>query len=354
MSEFTAAIAAAVAGSPMSTGSVRIIPNRVLLVDGDGLAYYCAGRDGTSIGDARATLVEKVRRAQRACAAEHVLILVTASGSIKGHRYAVATVKPYQGQRSGSRRPDNWRGLRDFLESSDFPFKTEFTGTVEADDLFGIHSSTDPESFVIYTQDKDMRMLPGWHLDWADNTLLYVPSDCYSTERHGKTYGLKWFWLQMLHGDTADNIPGLPKYWAYSKDGAESLKPVGEVTANKLLADTLTGEEARRVVSLHYAGYYGKAWRTAMLEQAVLLWMRKGARGYWCDVMAKPNPLYFQDLDESVLWCDAFMEIQERIANADRLNSLNSDPAYEVAGAAPNPESSEVCAVQTASQAGGG
>ena len=109
MQQFAAAIAAAVSASPMTNNSVPV-ERRVLLVDGDGLAYYCAGNDETSIGEARARLIEKVKGAQRACGAEDVRILLTNSGSHKGHRYAIARVKPYQGQRVNSRRPKNWRG----------------------------------------------------------------------------------------------------------------------------------------------------------------------------------------------------------------------------------------------------
>lgn len=318
----------------MGLGSVRIIPNRVLLVDGDGLAYYCAGKDGSSIGDARTALVDKVNRAKKACGAESVLILITGSGSIKGHRYAVATVKPYQGQRENSRRPENWRGLRDYMDSSDFPFPTEVTYTVEADDLFGKHASSLSEPPVIYTQDKDMRMLSAWHLDWVDHTLLYVPPGCYSLERNGKVYGLKWFWLQMLHGDTADNIPGLPKYKVHSKDGSESLKPVGPVTASKILDGCTTPYEARDTVSYHYAGYYGDTWRTAMLEQAILLWMRLDLNSSWDCVVGWLRPLGSRNDTEHREWDEAYKIIQGRIDNADRINAANDQQVNSVAGTA--------------------
>ena len=67
----------------MASGSVPVLPGRVLLVDGDGLAYYCAGKDGSSVGDARRALNDKVESAARLVSAERVVILLTGSGSHK-------------------------------------------------------------------------------------------------------------------------------------------------------------------------------------------------------------------------------------------------------------------------------
>ena len=144
---YAAAIAAAAAAAPQ--GSVPITPGRILLADGDGLAYYCAGNDDTDAGEARQRVVDKLKTAAKAVGAERIIVLITGSGSHKGHRYAVARVKPYQGQRAGSRRPKNWEALRNYMESSEFPFEVDSTVVAEADDLFGWYSHTFPD-VVIY------------------------------------------------------------------------------------------------------------------------------------------------------------------------------------------------------------
>lgn len=314
----------------MATGSVPIICNRTLLVDGDGLAYYCGGNDDTEPGEARANLIAKLESAKRACGAERVLILLTASGSIKGHRYAIATVKPYQGQRANNRRPKNWRYLRDLLESgsvSGFPVETTYTA--EADDLFSKHCYAAPNDYVIYTQDKDMRMIPGWHLDWVEHRLFYLAPNVFSMERNGKVYGRKWFWLQMLHGDTADNIPGLPKYKTVNAKGEEVLKPVGDVTANKML-DGLDEDETRDLVYLLYEGYYGEGWFTHVAEQAVLLWMRQKP-DYWDDALGPFGPLGGAGMSIiDVAWA----ELKRRVDYADSINAAaaNSEGTDNVAG----------------------
>lgn len=323
--DFAAAIAAASSASPMASGSVPILPTRVLLIDGDGLAYYCAGNDDTDAGEARAKLVDKVRSAQRLTGAGRVVILLTGSGSHKGHRYAIARVKPYQAQRGDARRPKNWQHLRDYMTGTGFPFEVEITYKAEADDLFGWWAYNYPDDVVIYTQDKDMRMLPGKHLDWVSHRIHTVDYTL-SLHREGfrmynvqpvdsvfneKQYGHKWFWLQMLHGDTADHIPGLPKYIVDGK-----IKPVGEVTAGKLIAG-YTGS-THWLVAETYRTFYGERWLVEMLEQACLLWMRRDP-DCWYDCCEPGGPMYvFSDHE---LFLSAYAEIQTRVDNADNINA---------------------------------
>lgn len=266
-----------------------MVPGRVLLVDGDGLAYYCAGNDDTDPGQARVNLLNKLAEAKGAAGAESVRVLTTASGSTKGHRYAVARVKPYQGQRTNSRRPKNWGYLRQLLEGGFDPrYPVELVGHAEADDLFGKYASEfGAENVVHFTQDKDMRMLPGWHMEWRELRLTYVPEGCYDHVFNDKQYGLKWFWLQMLHGDSVDSVPGLPKY--IKPNGKAAL--CGEDTAGKLLADCVDSAEARATVQGLYAGFYPDDWQTQLLEQAVLLWMRRDAKSSALDVVGAGRPL---------------------------------------------------------------
>lgn len=329
-SPFANAIAAAAAASPMASGSVPVVPGRTLLVDGDGLAYYCAGNDDTDAGEARGRLIDKVKSAARLVGAESILILLTGEGSHKGHRYSIARAKPYQGQRAGSRRPKNWQALRAYMEGGACVFPVEVTVVAEADDLFGWYAYNKPDDVVIYTQDKDMRMLPGKHLDWVthrmhtveytktwsiERELMYniVPTDSVFND---KQYGHKWFWLQMLHGDTADNIPGLPKY----KDTQDKLKPVGEVTAGKLLV----GEtNLPMVVSLCYRSYYGDRWLVEMLEQACLLWMRRVPE-HWDDCLNPGGPLACFN-DGEAEFAKAYFEIEYRVRQAEELNAAAKD-----------------------------
>ena len=290
------------------------VPGRVLEVDGDALAYSCAGNDDTSAGQAINNLLSRIASAKRRCGAEFVVVLCTGRDSHKGHRYAVARVKPYQGQRKSGRRPKNYEVLRQYLDAGGT--RVEAWGHVriysdrEADDAFAVDGL--PEDTVIYTEDKDMQMKPAWHLSWDQEHLVRVPPGAWSIPHHKKlhVYGRKWFWLQMLHGDGADNIPGLPKY--INDKGNAAL--CGPVTATALLADANNEDAARATVFGLYRGFYGEeTWRTELLEQAVLLWMRNDKYATWSNVIAPGNPLDFGRDGSQGLWVKALLDIQERV-----------------------------------------
>lgn len=220
----------------------------------------------------------------RRSGSENLKVLVTGMGSHKGHRYAIARVKPYQGQRVGSRRPKNWEYLRNWVEGHP---NVDLSTNAEADDLFHKYSvDLGWGNIVIHTQDKDMRMVPGIHLTWNTLELVTVPAGSYDVQAHGLQYGLKWFWLQMLHGDVADNIPGLPKY--INAKGNPAL--CGEKTAQNLLSIAYNNEEAKSLVRHHYQAYYGEGWDVQFLEQAVLLWMRRKP-GNVFDVLDEGGPI---------------------------------------------------------------
>lgn len=307
------ASALSLAGVPNLTGI------RTLLVDGDAICYYCAGNEDTSVGEARAKAREFINAALRRSESQKANILVTGDGSNKGGRYAVARAKPYQGHRTGSNRPKNWAALRDMLMTGVFDEPDRITTTTthhaEADDLFANLSVYYPGEYVIFTQDKDLRMVPGIHMTWPDMLCHFVPRGTWSTKVHDKVYGEKWFWLQMLHGDTADNIPGLPGYYdGIVKSGANRGNPklvkVGEKTAEDLLRFVANRQAAQELVLELYQNYYGAGAELAMLEQGILLWMRPNP-GDVLDVAAVGHPLEF--LRGRPSWTKIEKEIRDRL-----------------------------------------
>lgn len=327
---------AAAAASVAQQAVPVIAGNRVLMVDGDALCYYCAGNDDTTIGQARINVAGFIKQAMDRSGAKSAVILVTGDGSNKGHRYSVARVKPYQGHRSGKSRPKNWEALRGLIQSGSFnstspQITTNVTTYCEADDLFSYLSHEAPDEYVIFTQDKDMRMVPGWHLTWPDMMLFYVPPGTYSMTMHDKLYGLRWFWTQMLMGDTADNIPGLPGYYdgivkSGPNKGQPKLVKVGEVGASDILAGS-TKDSAYAVVCSFYENYYGSNASLQMLEQGILLWMRKNP-GDVFDVAVNGNPLFPLSLSEE--WQELKDKINERILRA---SSPQDDGSEDSAGA---------------------
>lgn len=82
---------------------------------------------------------------------------------------------------------------------------------IEADDAIGIEQCQNPEQTIICSIDKDFNTIPGWHYNWNKQSVYNVTPD----------EAMKFFWTQVLMGDTADNIIG--------------IKGIGPMKANRLL-----------------------------------------------------------------------------------------------------------------------
>lgn len=265
--DLSALMAAAGERSPMPVQVVRQHNPRVIAhVDGDYMAYFAAGSENCSAGDARRNVLSRCAQLKHVSGAGKIVMHLTHAASTKGDRFLAATTQPYQGQRQAGRKPNNWAFLREWMETYEGDaFTPKIWLTREADD--GIAYVNEGAALhhnilhVVHSADKDMRMFCGVHVDWDGYDITEVPLGAYDiVGENGLQYGHKWFWMQMLHGDTADNIPGLPK--------------VGKVTAEQLLFETKTNLEAVQIVSGKYSEVLGADWRKTFAEQAVLLWMR--------------------------------------------------------------------------------
>lgn len=248
------------------TSFPKTVPGSVMDLDGDYLAYYCGTKE--SPGLARMEALDRIERMRLMSGAESVLMHLSAAGCTKGHRFVIATVKKYQGQRKGA-KPVNWRYLREVFETFEgSAFTPKIWLNREADD--GIAYCSKRPNRVIATRDKDMQMLPGLHISWTTHELIRVnPGDWEVLDSEGTVYGLKWFYLQLLQGDGADNIPGIPRLF-----GAKCA----DKTAAKYLAGTTGPEDAYELIKAAYKGFYREGWSDALAEQAALLWLRTDAK----------------------------------------------------------------------------
>lgn len=267
--DYRAAVAKAAASAPQTSEPFPVvIPGRALHLDGDYLAYFAAGKDDTEPGRARRAAFDRIEMTRLRTGCDSVTMHLSASGCTKADRYVIATVKPYQGQRSG-KKPRNWAYLREVFEHYEGPlFRPKIWQQREADD--GIAYCAETADIVIATRDKDMRMLPGLHINWMTNELTHVPRGAWDvTGTDGLQYGLKWFYLQLLQGDTADNIPGVPKLNGVS---------CGDARATKYLAGVPSRDAAYARIATAYGEHYGSGWADALAEQAALLWLRTDAQ----------------------------------------------------------------------------
>lgn len=305
---------AAAAASPVETVAPPMVPGRVLDVDADMVCYWAGGNDDTTVQTSRMTALNKIEFMREMSGSESVVCHLTADSSTKADRRIIATVKPYQGQRKGSRKPKNWGYLRDFFTNYKGPlFTTKVWATREADDgiCYAAHAKPVPlgttPNRVIASADKDMRMIPGWHIDWNTGELVEVPMGAFEVwnKAHDKLYGHKWLWMQMLQGDTADNIPGLPML-----EG----KPVGPKRAERLLADVHDNHSAWNTVSCAYQLEY-QDWLTRIVEQGLLLWMRRDPAASIGDLFLFLRGLGALAVDDSAL-AREFDAITQRIKEA--------------------------------------
>lgn len=249
-----------------------VVPGRVLHLDGDLLCYFAGGNEETTVAESRLRAISKINTMREQSGSESVVLHLTAESSTKGDRRIIATVKPYQGQRKSGRKPKNWAYLRQWAEgyTGDL-FRSKLWATREADDgmVLCAYAAKDLDLVVIGSGDKDLRMSPGWHCNWSDYSMTFVPTGAFNVVGcDGLQYGHRWFWEQMLQGDTADNIPGLPRWY-----GALC----GKQTAAKLLAGVTDNDAAFELVYGGYEAEYGLDADDRFIEQAMLLWMRTDA-----------------------------------------------------------------------------
>lgn len=97
-------------------------------------------------------------------------------------------------------KPVHYDFLRScILESYSSLFRSSMSVGKEADDSIGIIASQSPTKYCIITVDKDLNQIPGWHYNFVKKKKYYV----------SKLGGTKFFYKQLLMGDSADNIQGI-------------------------------------------------------------------------------------------------------------------------------------------------
>jgi len=125
---------------------------------------------------------------------EKFSVFLTGEGNF---RESVAVTKPYKGTRQGI-RPHYFTLIRDYLVEQ---YDAWVTTGIEADDAVSIQQSRDNlEPTIIVSNDKDLKNTPGYLYSSMKDELYFV----------SPKYAEYHFWMQMVIGDTVDNIPGIP------------------------------------------------------------------------------------------------------------------------------------------------
>ncbi len=168
------------------------------------------------------------------------------------------------------------------------------THFVEADDIICSlwYAIDDWENVIICSPDKDLKQIPGYHLDYRkiEDGVVYVEPHTAMTN----------FWTQMLTGDSVDNIAGIPG--------------LGIVKASKILKE-LTDQhpltylqEVKNQYLKYFGSYYGDLIYNETLVATKLL---QPTHPSWSESFEqyiislkekiKPTPTIETELDDTLL-----------------------------------------------------
>lgn len=134
----------------------------------------------------------------------------------------------YKANRKEKVRPEWLEKLKEHVIVN---WNARFAYGMEADDALGIHQDS---SSMICSIDKDLQQIPGDHYNFVTKEFVSV------TEMDG----LRWFYKQILIGDTSDNIPGCPG--------------IGPVKAEKIIGGCNSEKECLEAVVDTFTKQYKK------------------------------------------------------------------------------------------------
>ena len=186
-------------------------------------------------------------------------------------RFQLAKLKPYKGTRKGE-KPWHFNNLTVFMRDV---LGCKMIRGIEADDAMAIDHLQDAEA-ILCSRDKDLRQVPGLFFSWelgAQPSFGPVMIDdvgeieLKKDRKDIKGTGYAFFAAQLLIGDKADNIPGLPKCGPVAAYAALSAVIERNMNPADMKQDLM-----ECVIDL-YRGHYGDEWEEQLLEQGRLCWL---------------------------------------------------------------------------------
>jgi 5'-3' exonuclease len=168
----------------------------------------------------------------------------------KGPRFRKEIEYPvvYKGGRA--EKPTNFQAALDYLTKCGNATTEVYTvADIEVDDAVAIEQMNGKGKTVIITEDKDLKMIPGWNFNPEREERIEISP--FEADRN--------FWIQMLTGDRVDNILGI--------DG------VGPVTAAKMLAGANDASQMEAIVKVEYQKEWPDTWEKMFEANRVLLWI---------------------------------------------------------------------------------
>jgi DNA polymerase-1 len=203
----------------------------IALIDGDVLLYMAIW-DTENLTEAIANLNEKIKNAKEGCFADEIAIAVGGPNNFREKLYDKYKLTAIR-QTSRLNKADWFDELKAYLSSLE---ESVLTDGYEADDLLRIWAAVLAERgipHVVVSIDKDLDCIVGNHYDPKKDHIYKVDQE----------YATRFYWKQILTGDSVDNIPG--------------IEGVGPKTAEKILNGLCTEEEYKAAVCRAYYKKYG-------------------------------------------------------------------------------------------------
>lgn len=264
--------------------------DKTLLVDGDILLYRpcCIFNEDNDLS--RRQIMKyvnlKIDELMEAANCNKYIMFVTTKFNFRDD-----LVDDYKANRKDVERPVNLSWAKKWAVEK---LNNHFHKKLEADDLLGIHAN---ENTVIWSLDKDLRQIPGKHIDDETQKVITVTHEGRLEDQGKKVYfdGTVGFYYQLLVGDATDNIIGCgSRVEAVYKSGAKvgekytRRKGVGPKAALKILASAgmsaITSQKCVLETSLkavinEYKKVHGEDWQGHLETQANLLFMVREQEG---------------------------------------------------------------------------
>ena len=155
----------------------------------------------------------------------------------------------YKGNRKKAKdnRPEWFNDLKSWASKLEGSVESD---NCEADDLvrvWALECDAAGINRAVVSVDKDLHCIPGTHYNPRTKKIYQICEE----------YGERFYWQQVLQGDSVDAIPGLPK--------------VGPVKAKKLLEGAYTHKEMRDAVCRAYHDVYGDEGYSYMIANGRLI-----------------------------------------------------------------------------------
>jgi 5'-3' exonuclease len=276
----------------MSLGDLGLIDyvSRTLLIDGDLIVFQSCCVFNEDDDQSRRMIIktvnQKIERLMQAADCDKYIMFLTTKFNFRDF-----LVDDYKLNRSEEERPVNLKWAKRWATTT---LNCHYHKMLEADDLLGIYMT---DETVLWSLDKDLRQIPGDHLDDATGTVIEITNEGMlrvdtkvnsKGKKEDKVYfaGTVGLYYQMLIGDSTDYIVGCGKrVEAVRKSGKDKGQTyikragVGPKTAVGIILTAVMSnsgnvlESALNAVILEYKKVHGSDWQKELETQANLLFM---------------------------------------------------------------------------------